>query len=324
MKILVVDDSGYARGRIREILQQGGYEIIEAEGGEQALEIYQAEKPAVVTIDLIMPVMDGIELTRRLKALDPDVRIIVISSDIQEQTQQEAFAAGASAFLPKMETMPVFLNAIDVLLGEERLLDLSAAERDVFSELTNRAMGQAARAIESLLDRRVQLVVPEIRIMGLEDFKVFLKREGFHDGTVIQQGFSGERHGHAYLLFGRYQAQIFINTLLSEKREINGLSNTDQTVLNEVGNMVLNAAISIIGDQLKTRLAMSFPTVFIKLGHDQLSETLSASYGTTDRAVVLVSHLRIGDTDITCYLALIVSESTVRHLLDSMKLLDTG
>jgi chemotaxis protein CheC len=249
---------------------------------------------------------------------------MVISSDIQELTQQEAFAAGASAFLPKMETQPIFLNAIDVLLGEERLLDLSAAERDVFSELTNRAMGQAARAIESLLDRRVQLVVPEIRIMGLEDFKVFLKREGFHDGTVIQQGFSGERHGHAYLLFGRYQAQIFINTLLSEKREINGLSNTDQTVLNEVGNMVLNAAISIIGDQLKTRLAMSFPTVFIKLGHDQLSETLSASYGTTDRAVVLVSHLRIGDTDITCYLALIVSESTVRHLLDSMKLLDTG
>ena len=323
MKILVVDDSGYARRRIRAILQQGGYEIVEAEDGEQALEIYQAEKPAVVTVDLIMPVMDGIELTRRLKELDPEARIMVISSDIQELTQQEAFAAGASAFLPKMETQPIFLNAIDVLLGENRLLDLSAAEQDIFSELTNRAMGQAARALGSLLDRRVRLVVPEIRIMGVNDFKAFLKREGFHDGTVIQQGFSGERQGHAYLLFGRYQAQIFINTLLGANREINGLSDTDQTILNEVGNMVLNAAISIIGDQLKTRLAMSFPTVFIRLGHEQLSETLSASYDTTNRAVVLMSHLRIGDTDITCYLALIVPETTVRQLLDTMKALES-
>ncbi len=319
MKILVVDDSGYARRRIREILEQGGYEIVEAEGGKQALEIYQTERPAVVTADLIMPEMDGIELTRRLKELDPDAKIIVISSDFQELTKQEAFAAGVSAFLAKMEKPQIILNAIEVLAGEERLLDLSAADKDAFSELTNIAMGQAALALENLLNRRVSLVVPEIRIMGIKDFKVFLNREGFHDGTVVQQGFSGDRDGQAYLMFGRYQAQIFINTLLGAEKDINGLSTADQTVLNEVGNMVLNAAISIIGDQLKTRLAIGFPTVFIRLGRDQLSERILALFNGSNHAVVLLSHLRIGDTDMTCYLALIVSESTVRHLLDTMK-----
>lgn len=318
-KILVVDDSAYARKQISRILRKEGNEILEAEGGEQALEIYQKEKPAMVTVDLIMPGMDGVELIRRLKGIDPGAKIIVISSDIQELTRQEVMTAGASAFLAKMERPGVILNTIDTLRAEDRHVDPGMARWGTVSKIANTAMGRAAHALKALLNRRVDLWVPEIRVLPLREMKAFFKDEAFSGGTVVQQLFSGEAHGYAYLIFGRNQSEILVRFLLGVERGMEHLSSAEHSVLTEVGNIVLNAAISMIGDQLETRLTLHLPTLFVSLTIQETMDLMLAPFDSIDHAIMLISKLRIGDISLTCYLGLAVPEKTADHLLDAGK-----
>jgi two-component system, chemotaxis family, chemotaxis protein CheY len=101
MKVLLVDDSGLARRRVRQMLETDGYEVIEAEDGVVALERYFVDKPDLVMLDLVMHGMYGLDVLTQLRQLDPSARVVVVSADVQESSQQMVQAAGAHAFLVK-------------------------------------------------------------------------------------------------------------------------------------------------------------------------------------------------------------------------------
>ena len=101
MKVLLVDDSGLARRRVRSMLETEGYEVIEAEDGMVALERYFIDKPDLVMLDLVMRGMYGLDVLTKLRQLDPDARVVVVSADVQESSQQMVQEAGAQAFLVK-------------------------------------------------------------------------------------------------------------------------------------------------------------------------------------------------------------------------------
>lgn len=100
-KILVVDDSGLARRSTRRILEAAGYTVVEAEDGMAALERYFVEKPDVVMLDLVMKGMYGLDVLTKLREMDPAVRVIVLSADIQTSSRELVHAAGAAGFLTK-------------------------------------------------------------------------------------------------------------------------------------------------------------------------------------------------------------------------------
>lgn len=100
-RILVVDDSGLARRGTRRILEEAGFDVIEAADGMGALEKYFVEKPAVVVLDLVMKGMYGLEVLGKLREMDADVRVIVVSADVQTSSRDLVAAAGAFAFLNK-------------------------------------------------------------------------------------------------------------------------------------------------------------------------------------------------------------------------------
>ena len=100
-KVMVVDDSGYARRVHRGMLESAGYEVSEASTGMGALEAYFLERPDVVLLDLSMEDMGGLEVLRKLREMDPSARVIVVSADIQRTTGEMALAAGAYRFLGK-------------------------------------------------------------------------------------------------------------------------------------------------------------------------------------------------------------------------------
>lgn len=100
-KLLLVDDSGLARRRMRAILEPAGFEIIEAEDGMAALERYSLDRPDLVILDLVMKGMYGLDVLTKLRQLDPDARVIVVSADVQQSSQSMVEAAGAVGFLNK-------------------------------------------------------------------------------------------------------------------------------------------------------------------------------------------------------------------------------
>src|SRR5688572_9832509 len=97
-KILVVDDSGMARRRTRTILEGAGYEVVEAADGMAALENYAVAKPDLVLLDLVMKGMYGLDVLTKLREMDGDARVIVVSADVQTSSRTTAAEAGAAAF----------------------------------------------------------------------------------------------------------------------------------------------------------------------------------------------------------------------------------
>ena len=100
-KVLVVDDSGLARRRVRGILEGAGYDVIEAEDGLSALERYFVSKPDLVVLDLVMKGMYGLDVLNKLREMDPAARVIVVSADVQTSSQEMVEQAGAAGFLTK-------------------------------------------------------------------------------------------------------------------------------------------------------------------------------------------------------------------------------
>jgi two-component system chemotaxis response regulator CheY len=96
-KILLVDDSGLARRTMRQMLEVAGYVVVEAEDGLGALERYFLEKPDLVLLDLVMKGMMGLDVLAKLHEMDPNVRAIVVSADIQDSSREMAAAGVAVA-----------------------------------------------------------------------------------------------------------------------------------------------------------------------------------------------------------------------------------
>ena len=99
--VLVVDDSGLARRRVRGILEGAGYEVLEAEDGMSALERYFVAKPDLVLLDLVMKGMYGLDVLMKLREMDPAARVIVVSADVQTSSHEMVEQAGAAVFLMK-------------------------------------------------------------------------------------------------------------------------------------------------------------------------------------------------------------------------------
>jgi two-component system chemotaxis response regulator CheY len=101
-KLMIVDDSNIMRRRIERSQQFEGLELVGTAGnGEEALELFRKTDPDVVTMDLTMPRMDGIECIGRLVQLKPAIRILVISALADKATAVEAMEKGANGFLNK-------------------------------------------------------------------------------------------------------------------------------------------------------------------------------------------------------------------------------
>lgn len=120
-RVLVIDDSGLTRRNLRNILERAGFTVSEAPDGMAALERYFVDKPDVVFLDLVMTGMYGLDVLSKLRELDGDARVVVISADIQTPTREAAEAAGASAFLNKPVDEREVLRTLDTVLAGGRL-----------------------------------------------------------------------------------------------------------------------------------------------------------------------------------------------------------
>ena len=117
-KILIVDDSALSRRTLRRILESAGYEVVEAEDGMTALEIYFLEKPGLVLLDLVMKGMYGLDVLGKLREMDAHASVVVASADIQSSTREMADEAGALGFINKPFVPEDVIAAVKSALAE--------------------------------------------------------------------------------------------------------------------------------------------------------------------------------------------------------------
>lgn len=116
-KILIVDDAEFLRMRISKMLVGDGYEVLEAENGAQAVDLYRSVKPDVVLMDITMPEMDGLTALREIRTLDPKACVVMLTALGQESVVLEAIKSGARDFVVKPFERDRVLNAITKLIA---------------------------------------------------------------------------------------------------------------------------------------------------------------------------------------------------------------
>jgi len=100
--VLIVDDIPFVRKTLKQILINQGFKVVgEAETGEEAVQLYQDTQPTIVTMDLVMPIMNGVEATKKILQFDPAAQIVILSAMMQENLVTEAILAGAKDYIMK-------------------------------------------------------------------------------------------------------------------------------------------------------------------------------------------------------------------------------
>ena len=113
--VLLVEDTEDNRFMMRRLLEMSGYGVVEATNGEEAVRLAQSERPALILMDLSLPVIDGLAATRAIRKLDglSKTPIVAVSAHDTSDFQAEAIAAGCNSYITK----PIDFSHLEVLIA---------------------------------------------------------------------------------------------------------------------------------------------------------------------------------------------------------------
>lgn len=130
--VLIVDDEDKLREILSLYLEAPNREILQASNGKEALEIFNQTKVDIVITDILMPVMDGLELTRKIVEIDPDVPVLIVTAHAGKEETLAALRAGVFEFISKPFQEEFVTNRVNKAL-ERRFVRL--AEKEMFEAL---------------------------------------------------------------------------------------------------------------------------------------------------------------------------------------------
>lgn len=116
INILVIDDSFVNRQYIKAVLEEKEVFVIEAGDGSEAIDILETQQPDLIILDLLMPVMDGIETLQKIRQKGYKLPILVLTADINDSTRQKCLLLGVSGFINKPSNGKEILKLINSVL----------------------------------------------------------------------------------------------------------------------------------------------------------------------------------------------------------------
>lgn len=192
IRVVLADDHAVVRKGIREFLEaEADIQVVaEAADGAEALALVARHQPDVVVLDIQMPVMTGIEATRRIKAEHPEVRVLVLTAYDDDPYIFALLQAGASGYVLKTADSAELVRAVRAVQRGESALDPAVAQKVVQQLTAGRPLGAQA-SVEALTDREVEVL--RLAARGLTN-KAIGQGLGISDRTV---------QGHLANIYGK-------------------------------------------------------------------------------------------------------------------------
>ena len=176
IRVVLADDHDLVRTCIRALLSSHGIDVVaEAEDGRALLREVRAHRPDLALVDVSMPLLDGIEATRRIAKLSPETRIVVLTMHPDDLLARRACAAGAHGYVVKDETPEQLIDVIERVASGERCIEAEGPEEEEEDLLTTRerevlqliAEGKRNREIAVIMSRSIHTVRSHrARLMG--------------------------------------------------------------------------------------------------------------------------------------------------------------
>ena len=200
-RILVVDDSNDNRLILSELLKSVGFEIKEAVNGQEALEVFEQWNPHTVLMDLHMPVMDGYEATRRIRAMEKGRSVFIISmtAHVLDSDKEEVLAAGMDAFLSKPFRVEELFILLGKLLGLRYVFDdkidqtislietrpLTREDMAILPKDLLRSMGQAVEQGNMVKFRKLIPQVEKLNVHAANELQSLAKKYDYEKLTTL-------------------------------------------------------------------------------------------------------------------------------------------
>lgn len=232
INVLIVDDSPFQIAMLREILTENGFNVVgEAQSLEEVKEETARLKPDVVTMDMTIPGTDGFECTQAVHEIDRNIKVIIVSSMMDDELIRKAKKLHASGYIQKPvdpEELTLLINR--VMADEELFIELDGLYKDIFKVSTLDLFNKLTKTVPSIKD------------------EVNLEKEIKSEGIAIVMGIIGKYSGTMVFNMSYETAKKFATVLL--KREPK--SNDEQlNVLAEIANMLSGNACSMINKKNK-------------------------------------------------------------------------
>lgn len=227
LRIVIVDDSSFSIAFIRDILEDNGFEVVGSAGSLEEVKAVVAEtKPDLVTMDMTLPGTDGLECTRAVHEINPEIKVIVVSSMMDDEIVKEAKANKVSAYVQKPVDPVELVTAINRVMASDEIYSfLSAEYPGVFKEALLDGMNRMAKV---LLDFKEEFTDTE---------------EYTSEGVAILIAVIGKFSGRMMLDMSLETAQKLSEAMLRREPK----SNDEMlAVLSEFANIISGNASSVL------------------------------------------------------------------------------
>ncbi len=238
VKVMVVDDSRISRMMVSSMLAKTNFEVCAmAENSAEAVALYAKTKPDVVTMDMNLPDADGIECTRRIHAIDPKAKIVMISAMKDAKLIMQGRMAGIGSFLQKPVSTNELIDTLMIMCNEN--VGAVAVYRESYVTTFAKVLQQSLLSIFGIKS--------EIEISQNEDSVVRV------NGVAAVIGIVGEPKGRVALYMDS-------DTMYSLSKAMLGLDPQDdlsadeaEAAIEEAGNIIAGRAVSRVNDVFKDK-----------------------------------------------------------------------
>ena len=245
VKIVVVDDSPFSIIVITNILIERGFEVVgSARSLEETIDVVKEKSPDLVTMDMTIPGTDGLECTRAIHAINPNIKVIIVSSMMDDEIIKKAKASNASGYIQK----PV--DADELIITIERL----TAGDTLFNELKNDFFDVFKESFADAINRMMKIPIPTYsEIVNINESQA-------SRGISIVVAIIGKYTGRMIIDVSYKTAEAMTSSILNKKVE-----NIDEplAMIGELTNIIAGNACSMLNRKNKLfGFRVAPPTIF--------------------------------------------------------------
>ena len=238
VKVMVVDDSRISRMMVSSMLAKTNFEVCAmAENSAEAVALYAKTKPDVVTMDMNLPDADGIECTRRIHAIDPKAKIVMISAMKDAKLIMQGRMAGIGSFLQKPVSTNELIDTLMIMCNEN--VGAVAVYRESYVTTFAKVLQQSLVSIFGIQS--------EIEISQNEESVLHV------DGVAAVIGIVGEPKGRVALYMDSETMYSLSKAMLGMDPQDDLSADEAEAAIEEAGNIITGRAVSRVNDVFKDK-----------------------------------------------------------------------